>query len=72
MNTVQNGKGDRPRNNFGSRWYSGYAAIDWRGDRCAPDRGVASTDLSPLNRQDVDECLESRWRAHRIDTGLPG
>jgi hypothetical protein len=30
MNTVQNGKGDRPRNNWGPTWYSGYAAVDWR------------------------------------------
>jgi hypothetical protein len=30
MNTVQNGKGDRPRNNWGADWYAGYDAIDWR------------------------------------------
>jgi hypothetical protein len=29
MNTVQNGKGDTPRNNWGPRWYSGYDAVDW-------------------------------------------
>jgi hypothetical protein len=27
MNTVQNGKGDRPRNNWGPNWYAGYDAI---------------------------------------------
>ena len=46
MNTVQNGKGDSPRNNCGQRWYSGYAAIDWRGRRCTPGRGIASTTQS--------------------------
>ena len=30
MNTVQNGKGDRPRNNWGSDWYAGYDAMDFR------------------------------------------
>jgi alkylhydroperoxidase family enzyme len=30
MNTVQNGKGDRSRNNWGPDWYSNYAAIQWR------------------------------------------
>lgn len=29
MSTVQNGKGDRPRNNWGPEWYAGYAAINW-------------------------------------------
>lgn len=29
MNTVQNGKGDRPRNNWGRKWYAGYVAINW-------------------------------------------
>jgi len=29
VKTVQNGKGDRPRNNWGPKWYAGYAAIDW-------------------------------------------
>jgi hypothetical protein len=29
MNTVQNGKGDNPRNNWGPEWYDGYDAIDW-------------------------------------------
>jgi hypothetical protein len=29
MNTVQNGKGDRPRNNWGTDWYAGYNAINW-------------------------------------------
>jgi hypothetical protein len=33
MNTVQNGKGDRPRNNWGPQWYSGYASIAWRHDK---------------------------------------
>ena len=30
MNTIQNGKGDRARNNWGREWYDGYDAIDWR------------------------------------------
>jgi hypothetical protein len=29
MNSGQNGKGDRPRNNWGLNWYSGYDAINW-------------------------------------------
>jgi hypothetical protein len=29
MNTIQNGKGDLPRNNWGPKWYAGYASIDW-------------------------------------------
>ena len=29
MNTVANGKGDRPRNNWGRSWYSRYDSIDW-------------------------------------------
>jgi hypothetical protein len=29
MNTVQNGKGDRSRNNWGSKWYAGYAGVNW-------------------------------------------
>jgi len=29
MNTVQNGKGDRPRNNWSPNWYAGYDAVDW-------------------------------------------
>jgi hypothetical protein len=29
MNAGQNGKGDRSRNNWGKKWYSGYDAIDW-------------------------------------------
>jgi len=29
MNTVQNGKGDLPRNNWGPDWYAGYEAIGW-------------------------------------------
>ena len=30
VNTVQNGKGDRPRSNWGPKWYAGYAAVNWR------------------------------------------
>ena len=33
MNTVQNGKGDRPRNNWGLKWYSGYEAINWHKEK---------------------------------------
>jgi hypothetical protein len=29
MNTVQNGKGSRARNNWGKAWYAGYDAVDW-------------------------------------------
>jgi hypothetical protein len=29
MNTVQNGKGDRPRNNWSANWYARYDAVDW-------------------------------------------
>ena len=29
MNSVQNGKGDRPRNNWGPNWYAKYDAVDW-------------------------------------------
>jgi len=29
MNTVQNGKGDRPRNNWGPNWYERYDAVNW-------------------------------------------
>ena len=29
MNTVQNGKGDRARNNWSRNWRVGYDAIDW-------------------------------------------
>jgi hypothetical protein len=46
MSTVQNGKGDRPRNNWGSSWYSGYDAIDWR--RKEHEQGaVAAPEQSP-------------------------
>ncbi|MGO8700069.1 MAG: carboxymuconolactone decarboxylase family protein [Limisphaerales bacterium] len=30
MNTVQNGKGDHPRNNWGPDWYANFEAIKWR------------------------------------------
>jgi hypothetical protein len=33
MNTVKNGKGDRPRNNWGPLWDVGYAGVDWQRDR---------------------------------------
>jgi len=36
MNTVQNGKGDRARNNWGEGWYAGFAAIHW--DRKGQER----------------------------------
>lgn len=29
MNTVQNGKGDRPRNNSSPQWYENYESINW-------------------------------------------
>jgi hypothetical protein len=29
MNTIQNGKGSRPRNNWGKAWTEGFEAIDW-------------------------------------------
>ena len=29
MNSVQNGKGDRPRNNWGPNWYERYDAVNW-------------------------------------------
>jgi hypothetical protein len=40
MNTVQNGKGDRARNNWGSEWYGGYEAINWH--RPSPQRQAAT------------------------------
>lgn len=56
MNTVQNGKGDRPRNNWGENWYSGYDAIDWRRDTEKPTglsgQGDAHPgDVTPSTRQ---------------------
>jgi hypothetical protein len=29
MDTVQNGKGDSPRNNWGPSWYNRYDEINW-------------------------------------------
>jgi len=29
MNTVQNGKGDSPRNNWGPKWCAGHDVINW-------------------------------------------
>jgi hypothetical protein len=33
MKAGQNGKGDRSRNNWGKKWYSGYDAIDWDAEK---------------------------------------
>ncbi|HVM46481.1 MAG TPA: hypothetical protein VMU04_00570 [Candidatus Acidoferrum sp.] len=41
MNTVQNGKGDRARNNWGAKWYLGYEAIDWHRQKGEPPRTPA-------------------------------
>jgi hypothetical protein len=37
MNTVQNGKGDRPRNNWSANWYTRYDAVDWRRHPIKPE-----------------------------------
>lgn len=50
MKTVQNGKGDRPRNNWGTKWYAGYAAIDWR---------ETSRGLAPILRHKEDISLRN-------------
>ena len=36
MNTVNNGKGDRPRNNWSTGWYEGYDTIDWHRKKQQP------------------------------------
>ena len=41
MKTVQNGKGDRPRNNYGSNWCAGYDTINWH--RLQRDRSQSSS-----------------------------
>jgi hypothetical protein len=33
MNTDQNGKGSKPRNNWGKNWDARWDAIDWRRDK---------------------------------------
>jgi len=40
MNTVHNGKGDRPRNNWGPKWYTGFAAINWHHSNDRADEGT--------------------------------
>lgn len=44
MSSGQNGKGDRPRNNWGHEWYEGYDAINWHRKEPEPD---ASTPADP-------------------------
>jgi hypothetical protein len=40
MNTVQNGKGERPRNNWGPKWHAGHGAIHWRHLDAAKENAV--------------------------------
>ena len=58
MNTVQNGKGDHPRNNWGPTWYTGYDAIQWRQPRStreSPPQGIdENTKPNRENAPDAD------------------
>jgi len=50
MNTVQNGKGDTARNNWGQKWYSGYDKINWHHEAEQTSHTSADeTDDSSLN-----------------------
>ena len=40
MNTVQNGKGSKPRNNWGKNWDARWDAIDWRRDKAGASRAA--------------------------------
>jgi hypothetical protein len=47
MNGAQYGKGDRPRNNWGPKWYASYDTINWhRQDGRPPQNGL----ISPKSR----------------------
>jgi hypothetical protein len=65
MNTVENGKGDQPRNNWGTHWYLGYESIDWHGQK----RGRA---LTPSSEQTPSANYQQHLaRSSRAATALP-
>jgi len=59
MNTVQNGKGDSPRNNWGPDWYARYDAIDWR--RQPPKKEF------PAQKEAGDQQKRPEWPEWRLD-----
>jgi len=70
MNTVQNGKGDRPRSNWGSKWYGRYEAIDWH--RQEPRR----VNDPSVNEDDAVQCTGflpiKRWGINELEQVLKG
>jgi len=66
MNTVQNGKGDRPRNNWGPQWYAGYTAINWHpqaaetGDDQGTEPSTAAKNGAPLRNRLSPKLIQAR------------
>ena len=42
MNGARYGKGDRPRNNWGPQWYTGYDTINWHRSHGQPPQSPPS------------------------------
>ena len=58
MNTVQNGKGDRPRNNWSPDWRAKYDAIDWHRQPIQQEsnaqNNAATMEFNGMRQQFVD------------------
>jgi hypothetical protein len=65
------GKGDAPRNNWGARWYSGYAAIKWHQPAMEPVKPGGRSEASAAYRpseSDADLEFETEhWRRGGIN-----
>ena len=56
MNNARYGKGDRPRNNWGPKWYAGYTAVNWH-------RTIGRLPISNLSGRD-SRPLKTIGRSH--------
>ena len=60
MNSVQKGKGDRPRNNWGPNWYAKYDAVDWcrrpTKQESHAHNGAAIMEVNGKRHEDPDIC----------------
>src|ERR1039458_1455516 len=49
MNTVQNGNGSKPRNNWGKNWDARWDAIDWQRDKAGGKRSGSANQTKQDN-----------------------
>ncbi len=72
MSTVQNGKGDRPRNNWGPEWYAGYAAINWHQQAEVPNAEEYSKIPSIAGEASIGNSTKLRNQASGSGLRIPG